>query len=474
MKLFHKIFLVYLLVSFILIVSVFGAMKFTAGRYFKEMEEKTEREMFTVLSHILAEDFREKGSWQRFQKDPRAFNRLVRQALHGLDPILEQPPPQGSPGPPPLPSRPPKPPFRPHIRVTLFDLGRTRVAGPPPPADMGGLNYKPILVDETVVGFIGFRKMDRPPGRLGPPLKEKLETLYIIGAILFILAGIVAYVLSRQILSPVEQLARGTRALTRFKFNTRIKVKTKDELGLLASDFNRMALTLERYESLRKQWMTDISHELRTPLSVLKGEIEALQDGIREPDPVNMNSLHSEVVYLETIVNDLHRLSMAEAGTLGMQRKPIMPVGILASVMQTFDNRLQSARLTPEITLRHKDIVIEGDGIKLKQLFSNIIENNIHYTRRPGTVRVQDRLDGDTLNLVIEDTGPGVPHESLDKIFDRLYRVDPSRSGNRVSGRGSGLGLAICMAVARGHGGDICADINEKGGLRLTIRLPVS
>jgi two-component system sensor histidine kinase BaeS len=151
-------------------------------------------------------------------------------------------------------------------------------------------------------------------------LKQQARAFYMVGTIILALAALVAFLLSRHLLAPVQQLIKGTRRLTSRKFDTRINVSTTDELGQLAEDFNQMAQTLEKYEQLRQQWISDIAHELRTPLSILRGEIEALQDGIREASPERLDSLHGEVVHMSRIVSNLHDLSLAESAALHFKK----------------------------------------------------------------------------------------------------------------------------------------------------------
>lgn len=127
-----------------------------------------------------------------------------------------------------------------------------------------------------------------------------------------------AFILSRHLLNPIKQLTQGTHDLASLKFNTRLSINSRDELGQLATDFNTMAKTLEQSEATKKQWISDFSHELRTPLSILQGEIEALQDGVREMNQDALNSLHHEVSHINTIVNDLYDLSQADWG-LGIE-----------------------------------------------------------------------------------------------------------------------------------------------------------
>jgi two-component system sensor histidine kinase BaeS len=279
---------------------------------------------------------------------------------------------------------------------------------------------------------------------------------------IFVLAGGVTWILSRQILRPLGLLTRGTEAMARLRFDTRIEVRTRDEFALLASGFNRMAGALEGYEVMRKQWVLDISHELRTPLSILRGEIEAVQDKVRPVTPSTLESLLAEVAYLESLVRDFHLLSLADAGTLAMTLGPVRPGEILRSVLALFGPRFDGAGLTVDDRLDNPKAEVPGDPDRLRSFFLNILENNLRYTGKPGVVTVRDEVGDGCLVIVIEDSGPGVPRESLPRLFDRLYRVDRSR-----------LGLAICRVIAEAHEGSVSAADSPLGGLAVTLRLPL-
>ncbi len=290
---------------------------------------------------------------------------------------------------------------------------------------------------------------------------------------LLILAVIVSFILSKHVLRPIRQLAKGTQALSSFEFETKININTKDELGQLASLFNMMAQTLKRYEHMQKQWISDISHELRTPLSILQGEIEALQDGIREIDYKVLDSLSSEVFYISKIIDDLLQLSLAEVKTLHYKNEPLNPLSVLKDTLRIFENRLLVHQISVEENLRieiDNNVTILGDEDRLKQVFSNILENTLRYSTFPGTLKIWQHHTKTSLFLYFEDSGPGVPEESIDRLFDRLYRVDKSRS--RVKG-GSGLGLAICKNIIEAHSGKIRAVNAQSGGLRIEIILPL-
>lgn len=476
MKLFYKIFSVNLLVLFILLFSVFAVIRITADRHFMHVRDEVENRIYLLMAKELADHYRQANSWDRFTADPLVFSGFIDTVLKnnesaGVFPFH----PPGPPGPPPYP-RPPENGFKgekPSVhqqKIALYSADQILIAGPSMTDDDG--SFRPIQIDQVPVGWLRFKKHEKP---LDLPdssalLRERLNVLYILGILLFLIAGAASYFLSRYILSPVAELTRGTRALTRFKFSTRIQARSKDELGRLGEDFNRMARTLEKYETLRTQWMADISHELRTPLSILRGELEALQEGIRTPTPERIDSLHAEVIYLEKIVNDLHILTVADSGALAMEGKPIRPVEILISVIERSASRFETEGFQVEKDLKGCDVEVFGDKIRIKQLFSNIIENNLKYSLKPGPIKIQSRIDAKALNIDIEDSGPGVPVQCLEKIFDRLFRVDASRS--REQG-GSGLGLSICKSITDAHGWQISADLSPAGGLSIRLHIPL-
>lgn len=470
MKLSYKLFAIYFLVSLVLLFAVFTTIRIYTTKHFRELDAIMEKEMVTALTYELAIEYQREGSWNKFNVNPGAFQRFVQRVLHKRNefhrpPDRFQAPGKDFPPPPPSPEGGDMP-YR--HRISLWSPDKIRIAGPP--SETSPSVFEPVTVDGRTVGLVGIENSPPPRHMQTAFLKTRLKVFYTVGIILFLIAAAVSYFLSRFILSPVDQLTKGTKALTQFKFSTRIKVSTRDELGRLAEDFNQMAETLERYENVKKQWIVDISHELRTPLTILKGEIEAMLDGVRDMTENELNSIYSEVLNLETLVNNLHLLSAADAKELKLKKREINPVSILRSVLDTFESTLKQNRLAVKVITGNRDVSIEGDESSIRRLFSNIFENNLKYTGKPGLITVRSEIKDHKVEISIEDTGPGVPASSLKKIFDRLYRIDVSRS--RHSG-GSGLGLSICRAIVLNHGGSINAALAESGGLKIRILLPV-
>jgi two-component system sensor histidine kinase BaeS len=295
-----------------------------------------------------------------------------------------------------------------------------------------------------------------------------LIATWIIVGLSVLLAALVSLLLARMLLAPVRRIARATHRLARGDYAVRVTSSSSDELGQLAGDFNRLANSLERNERLRRALMADISHELRTPLAVLRGEIEALQDGLRAPTAQTLASLRHEVLLLSKLIDDLYELSLADAGALNYRMEPVDLGAIAEAAVSLY--REPFSRRGIEVELRAPPgLSMLGDAQRLAQLLGNILENSLRYTDGPGRLRLVVEGADAGIRLIIEDSAPGVPEELLARVFERLFRVEPSRS--REHG-GAGLGLAICQRIVEAHGGVIAAESSELGGLRVVIVFP--
>ncbi|MDA5549976.1 two-component system sensor histidine kinase BaeS [Yersinia massiliensis] len=327
-----------------------------------------------------------------------------------------------------------------------------------------------ITVHKEVVGWV----VSTPPEKLTRNADinfdlQQRRTSWIIVGLSTLLAAAVTWLLSRGMLAPVKRLVEGTHRLAAGDFSTRVAVSSRDELGRLAQDFNQLASSLEKNEQMRRDFMADVSHELRTPLAVLRGELEALQDGVRQPTPESLISLQAEVGILTKLVNDLHQLSLSDHGALAYRKTQLDAIRLLQIAIASFHGRFQSKNITVVATLPEQAIIF-GDPDRLNQLFHNLLENSLRYTNEGGRLEIQAQLDDDALTLHWQDTKPGLSDEQLQRIFERFYRTESSR--NRASG-GSGLGLAICHNIVEAHGGKISASHSTLGGLRITVVFPL-
>lgn len=352
--------------------------------------------------------------------------------------------------------------------LILLDVNKNRIWGPQnnaEPVFMQALKY-----EGQVVGWLGMVT----PSSFGKSrhshfLDQQQRMLKIFAAVAVFTAAVIAFLLSRYLLLPVRKLAEGTRSIADRRFETRVDIRSSDEFGQLASDFNAMAETLDSFEQQRKQWISDISHELGTPLSVLRGEIEAMQDGIRKPGPERLVSLHAEVLHLTRIVNDLKLLSRTEAGQLNLNKVKAEPGKLLCQTLEQYSERLAERGISIQNQLldqKANPVMIDPD--RFRQVFVNLLENVARYVSAPGTLTVSSKSDSEKIVLILEDSGPGVSAEALPHLFDRFYRTDLSR--NRDTG-GSGLGLAICKNLIEAHGASIHAENVLPQGLRIVITI---
>ena len=233
-----------------------------------------------------------------------------------------------------------------------------------------------------------------------------------------------------------------------------------------------MALTLEKNEKARRQWVADISHELRTPLAVLRGEIEALLEGIRSTTPESIRSLHAEVLRLNRLVDDLYQLALSDLGTLTYHKENLDLAEILRDFIEPYGAEFarKSIRFSADIA-QGFEITVFADSERLHQLFANLIDNSLKYTDTGGELIIRLTCSTGQATVDFEDSAPGVPEEELDRLFDRLYRVEASRS--RSSG-GAGLGLAICKNIVEAHEGTISAHPSPLGGVLIRVTMPVA
>ncbi|MBU4055740.1 MAG: HAMP domain-containing protein [Proteobacteria bacterium] len=467
-KLSHKLFAAFFLILAI-VAGTLVLSRVIFSLHFKNYIQQLDREKLESLAPVLGNAYKTHGNWNEIKSNPWAWQQIMNMPPNGgafrFTPSSEGGHPEDR-----LRPTDGRPHGRPHD-VFLVDAMHRPVMGEPGAEDSKTLVS--IEVDGRIVGWLGMSRKD--PFRSGRPevfMEQQARQFYILGSIVIGLTGLIAFIFSRSLLKPIGQLTLGTRELANRNFSVRIPPATGDELGQLADHFNTMARTLENYEKTRRQWLTDISHELRTPLGILRGEIEALQDGIREPSSENLSSLHAEILRITKLVEDLHLISMAESDSLFFKKEPVCPAFVLEKTGVLWEQRLGSAEIQTQWHLDSiKNTLIKGDADRLGQVFSNIFENTCKYVGSPGMLKITGLQNGNLIKLLFEDSGPGVPEEALSRLFDRLYRVENSR--NRGSG-GSGLGLSICRHILENHKGKIWAQSNDMGGLSIGIHLPLA
>jgi len=355
-------------------------------------------------------------------------------------------------------------------RLALLDqTGEVRVPAPMQELGEAEVRRQPIRWAGETVGYITLypvRRLDQETDlRFEADL---LEMLWMIAALILLAAGITGWRLSRSLLAPVRALAVGAQALGEGRYGTRLAIDRSDEFGALARDFNRLAEALGQARSARQRWLADVAHELRTPLTVLRGELEALEDGVRPLTPQSLTSLNAEVRQLGRLVEDLHALALADVGALAFQNEPCDLPALLEEAQARHARRFEDAGLTLTLKQKSLDRRLSLDPVRIAQLLDNLLENALRYTDAPGAVELAVTAAEEGARITVEDSAPGVEATALESMFTRFWRQDPSRA--RASG-GAGLGLAIVRRIAEAHEGEAYAEASPLGGLRIQILL---
>jgi signal transduction histidine kinase len=288
-----------------------------------------------------------------------------------------------------------------------------------------------------------------------------------------IVAGLVAVALvlgvSRRIFAPVEALTAAVRGMESGDLSQRVDISSQDEIGELGQAFNSMADELARAEELRRSMVTDVAHELRTPLTNIRGYLEAVREGVVDPEPGLVDSLHEEALLLDHLVDDLQELSLAEAGQLTLERQSVCVADIVSQVVTAAAPRAEAGQVDLRMDVPDDLPLIQVDVRRVGQVLRNLVDNALRHTPSGGEVVVGCSAVDSGVEVSVRDTGCGIDASDLPYVFERFYRADKSRS--RDTG-GVGLGLAIARQLVEAHGGRIEVESERGKGTRFFFVLP--
>jgi signal transduction histidine kinase len=378
--------------------------------------------------------------------------------------------------------------------VLLFDAGRHLVASSNAALREARLNLTPdgMLTIERSGGGARLREMLRGPQMIVrdghgavagsifilPPRDEKasprtrsLDRWFFwtfLGAALF---GIVmAAAIARWISEPLERLTAAAQRMEAGDLAVRVEPTGGAELEELARGFNAMAAALDRNEELRRRMVGDVAHELRAPLTNIRCELESMQDGLTEPTPARLASLHEETMQLADLVDDLQDLALAEAGRLEIDAQPIA----VAALARRAAAGMETRALERGVTIGcdgDDDVIVRADARRAVQVLTNLLGNAVTHMDAPGPVRITWEPRGEEALIRVIDRGTGIPAADLPRVFERFYRVDVSRS--RTTG-GAGLGLSIVQQLITAHGGRVWVESEEGSGSTFFFTLPLA
>jgi len=451
----HRLFLAILL-SFVL-VAIAGVALVRWAVFAHGVPERTEAAEQSLASAIdlLSEQYREHRGWSFLPPSPAQRAAWLRETLA---PIEERSPTLG-------------------FRLGLRDRDGRELAGVFASrllvtfASIDRIE-RPLVVDGATVGHVVVAKPVDPDDALVVAfLLQQQRTLGLLALAGVLLSALAAALLAAHFRAPIRQLVDGARWLERGDFDTRLASGRRDELGELADTFDHLGARLAETEHARRQWVADTSHELRTPLSVLRAQLEAIQDGIRPASPEGVAGLMRHVQALSALVDDLYTLARADVGALALQPVAFDAWTLLEEVARERAPAFAAAGLAVASAAPPARMMARGDPARMRQVLGNLLENSLRYTDAGGRVALAAETVGDTLQITIDDSAPGVPADALDRLGERFFRLEPSRS--RELG-GAGLGLALCRRLVTLQGGQLAFAPSPLGGLRVVLTLPLA
>ena len=347
-------------------------------------------------------------------------------------------------------------------------------------SDTLGINmkYVAVRVDEgqRILGIIRFAL---PLSRIQPEIRIIYRVVLFGTIAAVIIAMIVAYFVSRSITLPIRQVKETARQIARGDFGRRVRIKSKGELGELAESLNTMADELQqKMENLRQldrvrtDFVANVSHELKTPLTLIKGYIETLQNKVFDDKDksarfISIIKEHSD--RLGNIIDDLLSLSELELSRNCVNRTEFDLKEVIDEISLGFEQALAGKNQSLTVNARGDDFRIQADRNKIEQVFANLIDNAVKYTKESGQIEISLFERDQVVCATVQDNGIGIPKEHRDRVFERFYRVDKARS--RELG-GTGLGLSIVKHIVLAHNGKIAIESEPNKGTTVSVAFP--
>lgn len=332
----------------------------------------------------------------------------------------------------------------------------------------------PIEINGNTVGWLLFIpslnrwEQDTPEGNFLLEVgRASLWSAIIASLFALGLGGVLAYTMTRSI----RELTTATTYLAQGKLGHQVKVRSQDEIGVLAQSFNKMSSDLEQATQLRRQMTADIAHDLRTPLSVILGYTEALNDEKLAGSAEIFSIMHSEAQHLSHLIDDLKVLSLADAGELPLSFQPVPPAGLLRRAADAYRIQAEQKEITLAVNAASDLPELNVDHERMAQVLGNLITNALRYTPAGGAIRLSAERNGDEVCIQVSDNGTGISTEDLPFVFGRSFRGDKARQQENGE---TGLGLAIAKSLVEAQGGRISVTSQIGLGSSFRINLPVS
>jgi len=340
----------------------------------------------------------------------------------------------------------------------------------------------------TRIEVIATAPFDKTPLSQDPVFAELLRPLLIAGLLALAISIVLAAIITRSVTRPMQHVAQAADRIAGGDYSQRVPVEGSSEVQEMATNFNAMTQKVRDTQQSQRDFLANVTHELKTPLTSIQGFSQAIKDGLtHEPESIRKSAaiIHDEANRMGRLVSELLDLARIESGQIVMRSEPVKIDQLLLSVIEKLTLRAQQGSIALDAQIPIDLPALNGDGDRLAQVFSNLIDNALKHTPAGGKVTVSARsMSGSSIvrrgkpwpggiEVIVADTGSGIPPEDLPHIFDRFYQVDKSRA--RSSGGGNlGLGLAIVKQIVVGHGGSINVESVVGLGTKFSVTLPIA
>lgn len=341
------------------------------------------------------------------------------------------------------------------------------------PIHMGG------TTNGQIVGAVAFSLSSPRAGRESVFATAVSRGILLSALAVALLAAGVAMLFSRRLTQPLAQMTTAAARMAGGDYAARVAVAAPDELGHLATNFNEMAAALERdvrelqrQERLRRELIANVSHELATPLTAIQGFTEALLDGVVQEQGEREETtrlIAREAARLRRLVDQLRQVALFESGAQALDRAPLDLPALAGETLDVLGGEIERKQIAISNELPASLPAVYADGDRVTEILLNLLDNALRHTPQGGAIEIAGMVEGRFVRVSISDSGPGIAPENRERIFERFYRLDASRSS--ATG-GSGLGLAIVRTLVEAHGGVIGVEERPGGGTRFSFTLP--
>jgi signal transduction histidine kinase len=350
------------------------------------------------------------------------------------------------------------------------------------------LSHRPFIAEPiheggqasgAVVGALAQASIRPGPDTAVPTVNAIMQVLLWTLLSTVLMVTVLGALISNNVTRPVARLTRAAARLAAGDYHQRVRVQTRDELGRLSEVFNEMAAALEadvgelrRQERLRRELVANVSHDLATPLTAIQGFTEALMDGVITDERQREETLAligKETARLRRLVADLNHLSRVESPALRLDLAPLHLWTLVDETLAVLQPECEAKGVRVENRVSMDLPLVSADSDKLTEVLLNLLDNALRYTPEGGSISIDAETKDDKVWVWVQDTGAGMEAGEVERIFDRFYRADSSRS---ASTGGSGLGLAIVKVIIEAHGGQVGATSAPGQGMTIWFSLP--